>query len=291
MIRMAQRSPTSPISKVDAEALTKRIRSAVDSLGALVEQAHDRQAWKVMGYATWEAYVSAEFGFTRQRSYQLLDQGRTAKALGEAGGILSTAVDISERAARDIKADLPEVVEEIRTRVEQGEDPKTAVAETIDAKRVEKEQARETRKAEQAEHDRQRDEARAALPDAIKQLDQAKADAIAARNATPADIDARDAELEELREANAALETELAEVKADSAKWDGMRVQFEQGGFEKVIAGKDEEIHALQTRLYRESEDKASWMRSAKYWQAEAKKLGFSSDVVIDIETGEVVDG
>lgn len=279
------------MSKADARKLTQKIKTAVDDLWSLLVQAHNWKAWKALEYQTWEAYVSAEFNMSRQRSYQLIDQGKVIHAIAEAAGKMSTTVDISERDARDLKSDLPAVADQIKARVEAGTAPEKAIAETVAAKRADKEQAREAQQAKQAEHDRQRQEHVAALPQAIKDREAAKAEASAARKAKPVDLEALTAEIEELREANASLETELEQMKADHAKWEAMRVQFDLGGFEKIIADKDEEIRVLETRLYSESEDKASWVKSAKYWQAEAQKLGFSNDVVIDIETGEVVGG
>jgi hypothetical protein len=146
-------------------------------------------------------------------------------------------------------------------------------------------------KDEQTEFDRQREASRDHLPEAVKQMQQRKAEAIAARRGE--DDDAREmlAELEELREANASLEAEVEALKAENAKYGEMRVQFEQGGFEKVIAGKDEEIRVLLTRIETESKDKASWKRSADFWKTKAEELGYGNDVVIDIETGDVIDG
>jgi hypothetical protein len=279
------------LSKAEAKKLTKKIKEATDHLWYLLVGAREGKAWRALGYPTWDAYVKAEFGMGRSRSYQLLDQGKVVEALRDATGDLSTDVDISEAAARDIKADLPDVVEEIRTRVEQGEDPKTAVAGAVDAKRAEKEQAKAEKASKQAENDRRREEFNAKLSDDVKAHEAAKADAIAARKAKPVDVEALTADMEELQETNAALEAEVATLKADNAKWEAMRVQFDQGGFEKVIAGKDEEIRVLETRLYSESADKAAWMKSAKYWQEEARKLGWKNSDTIDIETGEVIDG
>jgi len=289
---MKQNNVTGPMDRAEAQAITDRIRNAVDSLGSLVEQAHDRRAWKAMGYATWEAYVSAEFGFTRQRSYQLLDQGRVAKAIGEATGDLSTDVVISEAAAREIKPQIEKVKADVSARVEAGEEPAQAVKEAVEAAREAKAKAKAEREAQQAEHDRQREEARAALPDSIRQREQAKADAIAKHKAAPDDVGLSDADrIAELKEAVAVLEKENADLKAENKLYGEMKVQFAQGGFEKVIADKDEEVRVAQARFYQESADKASWMKSAKYWQAEAKKLGFSRNVEIDIETGEIVNG
>ena len=63
-----------------------------------------------------------------------------------------------------------------------------------------------------------------------------------------------------------------------------MKVQWAAGGFEQVIAGKDEQIRVLETRVYGESEKMASWKRSADYWKDQAIKLGWSNDEVIDLE-------
>jgi hypothetical protein len=279
-----------PLTEKEAVALTGRIRKAVDSAWTLLLEAQERGAWKALKYASWEAYVKAEFAMSRSRSYQLLDQGRVIAAVKEATGDLSTKVDISERSAREIKDDLSSLTAEISARVEQGAEPRRAATDVITEARAAKDKAKADKKAQQTENERQRDEHRAALPDAIKQRDQAKTDAIAKRKegAGRQWVDDRIAVLEEEVR---VLDAENASFRAEIAKFGPMRVQFEQGGFEKILADKDEVIRTLETRLYSESADKASWMKSAKYWQEQAKNLGFSSDVVIDIETGEVVDG
>ena len=280
------------MSKADAKKLTQKIKSAVDDLWSLLVQAHEGKAWKALGHATWEAYVQAEFGMSKRRADQLLEKGEVIAAIEDATGKTGNAFPISKRDVDAVKADLPAVAEQIKAKVEAGTAPEKAISETVAAKRAEKEQAREARKAEQAEHDKQREAHAAALPQAIKDQQAAKAEAIAAKKSTPpVSVEALTAEIEELREANASLEKELAEAKADNAKWAVMRVQFELGGFEKIIADKDEEIRVLETRLYSESEDKASWMRSANSWKEKALAAGYSNDVVIDIATGEVVGG
>ncbi|PSJ64543.1 ParB N-terminal domain-containing protein [Kumtagia ephedrae] len=125
-------------------------------------------------------------------------------------------------------------------------------------------------------------------PQAIRDMEAAKAEAIDRRKTAPADIDRLTDRITELEEQVSALETENAELKAEIAKYGEMRVQFEQGGFEKVLADKDEEIRVLKTRVARESEDKDSWRRSANAWKKKAESLG---TVSIDINTGEIVDG
>lgn len=290
VIRMKETNVTYPMDRPEAQAITDRIRKAVDGLWSLLLEAHERKAWKALGYATWEAYIKAEFDMSRQNSYRLLDQARVVREIEE---VVPHAGQITQRDAEAIKADLPAVTTVIKQRVEAGEKPETAVRETIDAAREAKAKAKAMREAQQAENDRQREEHAANLPAFVAEREQAKADAIAARKRPPtqADFDALHAENEELREANAALEADVARLSAENKLYDEMKVQFAQGGFDKVVAGKEEEIRVLQSRLYGESADKASWMKSAKFWQTEAKKLGFSRDAEIDLETGEIVNG
>ena len=76
------------LSKQAASKLTERIRKAGADFGALLLEAHDGGAWSVLGYATWGDYVRGEFEFSRQRSYQLLAQGRVNQRLAEAGSEL-----------------------------------------------------------------------------------------------------------------------------------------------------------------------------------------------------------
>lgn len=97
----------------EARDLTDRIKAATESLWALLLEAHERQAWRALGYETWESYVRAEFDMSRQRAYQLLDQGAVTRAISAA---VSTTVDITEREARDLKPHLAEVVGIVRDR-------------------------------------------------------------------------------------------------------------------------------------------------------------------------------
>lgn len=97
------------------------------------------------------------------------------------------------------------------------------------------------------------------------------------------DAVAMQAELEELREYAAALEKDVAELKAENKKFEEMRVQYEMGGFAKVIEGKDEQIRVLQGQVYRENAEKIRNNNSRKWWQAKAIELGYSRDVIIPL--------
>lgn len=275
---------TRACTKAEAKALTESIRKGVDHLWALLLEAHERKAWKVLGYETWGAYVKAEFGMSRQHSYHLLDQGKVIREVEEAAGArVSERRQITKEVARDIKGELPAVTEEIRSRVHAGEQPETAVAEVIeDSRRVKAEQKAE-REARQAENDRQRNSMRSQLPDSIKRTEEAKAKNGSAHAAVTHGLTPEE-RIAELKEAVAALTADNARLADENKRFGEMKALFAKGGFEAVVAAKDEEIRVLKSRVETESGDKAGWAKKAKFWKNEAVKLGYSSDLIIPLD-------
>lgn len=79
----------------------------------------------------------------------------------------------------------------------------------------------------------------------------------------------------ELEEAVSALSADNDVLEAENRMFEEMKAQWRAGGFQAVIAGKNEEIRALLTRVAAESREKAKNYRSAEYWKAEALKLGY----------------
>jgi hypothetical protein len=62
---------------------------------------------------------------SRRRSYQLLDQGRVIRAIGEAvcTDVHTAPVEVTEAEARDVKPVLPAVVAAVRERVAELDEP------------------------------------------------------------------------------------------------------------------------------------------------------------------------
>ncbi|MBB5755139.1 hypothetical protein [Prosthecomicrobium pneumaticum] len=81
-----------------------------------------------------------------------------------------------------------------------------------------------------------------------------------------------------LKAEQAVLEAEIAALKAEIKRFSEMHVLFEKGGFEAVVAAKDEEIRVLKTRVEREVKDRQSWGRSADFWEKKARDLGYSKE-------------
>jgi hypothetical protein len=102
-----------PLDEVGARDLTEQIKHATRQVCLLLHEAHRRKAWQVLGYQSWEAYVQGEFGLSKSRSYELLDQSRVIRAMQAAAGTSGTP-DISAYCAEQIKPYLPEMIESVR---------------------------------------------------------------------------------------------------------------------------------------------------------------------------------
>lgn len=80
----------------EARALTDRIRVAVEGTWLLIQEAYTSRAWAALGYDTWDAYCTAEFGQTRlalpreerpEVVASLRDSGLSVRAIASATGI------------------------------------------------------------------------------------------------------------------------------------------------------------------------------------------------------------
>ena len=114
-----------PLTESAARLLTDRIRTGAEQVWTLLQQAHKGKAYAVLGYDTWDAYTTAEFGISRSRAYQLLDQAKVIERVADAAG-MSTDVDnlgITEAAARDIAPDVDLITQTIAEAVGETSDP------------------------------------------------------------------------------------------------------------------------------------------------------------------------
>jgi hypothetical protein len=110
-----EQSLMNPLNEAGARDLTERIRTATRHVCTLLLEAHEGRAWLALGYRSWERYVRSEFGLSRSRSYELLDQGRVIVELQRAART-SAFPDVSAYAAGQIKHHLDEVAACVRER-------------------------------------------------------------------------------------------------------------------------------------------------------------------------------
>lgn len=92
----------------EARALTDRIKIAVEGTWQLIREAYTTRTWAVLGYDTWDAYCTAEFGETRLRLPReerqevvasLRDSGLSVRAIASATGssVGTVAADLGNR--------------------------------------------------------------------------------------------------------------------------------------------------------------------------------------------------
>jgi hypothetical protein len=119
-------------SEAEAREITEAIKNAAESIWTLLLEAHERRAWKALGYTTWDHYVRAEFDMSRRHANRLIGQAEVIRAIEAEVGPDGPTLEISEAAARDIKPHLDEVKADIATAVAALPDPTPeAVAETV----------------------------------------------------------------------------------------------------------------------------------------------------------------
>lgn len=75
--------PNAPLSKLDAKKLTKQIRDHLEGAASLIVRAHEKEAWRVLGYGTWTEYVQEEFKVSRAHAYRLLDHSQACHQIGD----------------------------------------------------------------------------------------------------------------------------------------------------------------------------------------------------------------
>lgn len=120
---------TSPLTKAAARKLTDRIAMATGMLWQMIAEAHDREAWRALGYDTWAAYVAVEFEISRGHAFRLLDQARVTAALEAATG---EPVAVSARQAAVLRHDPAKAAKRAAKAIGKGVEPKEAVAREVE---------------------------------------------------------------------------------------------------------------------------------------------------------------
>ena len=84
---------TSPLSKDDARAFVESIKTRIGDIRKMLIELHDRFGWKVLGYDSWEACVTEEFGWSKRYANMQISAGKIEqKLLAPPGGTVGTLV-------------------------------------------------------------------------------------------------------------------------------------------------------------------------------------------------------
>jgi hypothetical protein len=115
-----------PCTESEARALTDSIKESAEQTWALLYEAHERQAWSVLGYSTWASYVEAEFGMSKNYANRLVNQADVIYAIEAATGVVPSGTTLTEAETRDLKPVLSEVTDAIREAVTDAEPEEAA---------------------------------------------------------------------------------------------------------------------------------------------------------------------
>lgn len=98
------------LSPSDARELTERIRTGLDMLWRWVAEAYQGQAWRVLGYGSWDEYCTREFGSSHLRLPRedraevvasLRESGLSVRAIAAATGLGTGTVSRALSAAAE----------------------------------------------------------------------------------------------------------------------------------------------------------------------------------------------
>lgn len=129
------RGRVSMLDETEARKLTTQIKHVGVRLWLLVAEAHDRQAWAALGYASWKDYATQELQMSESRSYQVLEQARVMRAISDAGADPNEIEPPTARDTRVIKDDLAAVKRATKSAIRRGEPVDIALDELIRRKR------------------------------------------------------------------------------------------------------------------------------------------------------------
>lgn len=103
----------------EARALTDRIKVAVEGTWLLIQEAYVSRVWAALGYETWDAYCTAEFGTARLRLPRedrqevvasLRESGMSLRAIESATGVSRPTVIKDLRASQVVNSSPPPAV-------------------------------------------------------------------------------------------------------------------------------------------------------------------------------------
>lgn len=122
------------MDKRQALKITADIKAWAGTLWLKIEEAYRGQAWRALGYESWEAYLDAEFEISRSRGYRLVTHAAAVRELTAAAGLESPMGDIPERRTRGL--DVASASAEIAAAVDDLPDDAPASARVDLVKRV-----------------------------------------------------------------------------------------------------------------------------------------------------------
>lgn len=262
-------------------------------VGRALAEIRDARLYRI-DFKTFESYCKERWEIGRSRAYELIDQAKVVTAIADAGVNLSAVADISKRDVRIVKDDLPAVTAEIQTRVEQGENPENAAKDAI---RKAGDKAKADKAKQQSKNQALQAAGFEALPVEVRALGRGNLGRGGTGNPSSNAL-TQDDRIAELEQANEFLEQRVSELEAKVKTFERLEPMYRdwiEGGWDRVVEAKDETIAEIQrTATARISSESHEKVRNLNAMRGLAKKLdeaGLGRNAIIDIETGEFVNG
>ncbi len=133
-------STIEPLGKAKAEKLIRRMRIGfVEGMRALIE-VRDSEAWREVGYKSFEACLGAELGVSVDTAYRMVDQAEITLELEaarppELPRARGSSKPVSQRQGKAAKAD-PELLEDAKANAAQGADPAEAMRQAQQDRKI-----------------------------------------------------------------------------------------------------------------------------------------------------------
>lgn len=132
------------LSRDEAEKLTKTIQTQSNVLYLLIARAHAGKAHIALGYTSFEAYIRAEFDYSKSYAYKLINQANIINTIAEVMPA-GTQVYVSDATARGLKSSMDDFIPELESRLasQPDEDPSEIMDELVQKYRESRDAPRE----------------------------------------------------------------------------------------------------------------------------------------------------
>lgn len=112
----------------EARACVDRIRAGMEDVRRSALDLHDREGWSALGYDSWRACVSVEFGKSQSYVYRLADAARVDQAISPIGENVAPIKESHARELSRIKGD-PDAVRAIWSEINEAKGDKVTASD------------------------------------------------------------------------------------------------------------------------------------------------------------------
>lgn len=116
------------MTETEARACVERIRTGMESVRSDILDLYEREGWQALGYDSWRACVSVEFGKSQSYVYRLADAARVDQVISPIGENIAPIKESYARELSRIKDD-PDAVRAIWSEINESKGDKVTAAD------------------------------------------------------------------------------------------------------------------------------------------------------------------